>query len=48
MRKLELPKIKQVKNSNKQTIKHYKGWFSNTQNNRQKRIKSEKVLKHPK
>jgi hypothetical protein len=31
MRKLRPPKVKGVKNSKKQTTKHYKGWFSNTQ-----------------
>jgi len=32
MRKLWAPKVKGVKNSKKQTIEHYKGWFLNTQN----------------
>jgi hypothetical protein len=33
MRKLKLPKVKGFKNSNKQTTKHYKSRFPNTQNN---------------
>jgi hypothetical protein len=31
MRKLQPLKIKGVKNSKKQTTKHYKGWFLNSQ-----------------
>jgi hypothetical protein len=33
LKKLWPPKIEKIKNSKKQTIEHYKGWFLNTQKN---------------
>jgi len=33
MRKLQPPQVERVKNSKKQTTKHYKGRLTNTQNN---------------